>query len=141
MKRNNDTFNRFLFPFWLAFALSIILYVLMNHKYQDEYKCRLSWQYKGLEVKSIVDSCHNVNRLGFVVYLHTFPFQIAHLYTIKSYVEPGDSIYKPAGSYSYYIYKKRELDSCIVVEDENMSITFYCKNCKDYYEMFNQSKK
>lgn len=147
--------NKVLFPFWLAFAITIILFNIMEHIHQNEFRCRYEWQRKGVEIKSMVDSCAYRHRSGLCVYFksHFSPIdkwgsdlywsEMSHLDELEGIVSPNDSIYKPAGSSKYYIYKKGGLINFTVVEDnkETTPDDWACKDCKDYYEMFNQSKK
>lgn len=37
---------------------------------------------------------------------------------MSKYLETGDSIYKPSGKFKYYIYKKCNLDSVIILEND-----------------------
>ncbi|MBO7597124.1 MAG: hypothetical protein J6T70_08795 [Bacteroidales bacterium] len=113
-------FNKVLFPFWLAFAITIILFNIMEHIHQKEFRCRYEWQRKGVEINSIVDSCTYKHRSGLCVYFksHFSPIdkwgsdlywsEMSHLDELEGIVSPNDSIYKPAGSFKFYVFKHRK---------------------------------
>lgn len=150
-----NEFNKILFPFWLAFAVTGILYTVMEQIRLKEVRCRQQWEHKGVEIKSIVDSCVDGHRFGLCVYFksHFSPVEkwgnylhwteMVHLSRLEGIMLPNDSVYKPAGSFKFYVFKHRKKDSCIVVEvaNDHTIDDWACKDCKDYYEMFNQSKK
>ena len=150
-----DDLKKILFPFWLACILTSVLYFVMDHLRYNEVRCRQEWEDYGVEIKSVVYSCADRHRFGYCVYFHShfspvekwgnhmYWLKMSHLDALEGIVSPNDSVYKPAGSFNFYVYKHRNKDSCIVVEAHKNHIIddWACKDCKDYYEMFNQSKK
>jgi len=97
--------------------------VVYDANYDCDFECHDCANYeniKKMEIKSRVrKAVYSQHR--FLIVLEENGYQLYNNYTghsLRNIVRTGDSIYKPSGELKYYIYKKCNSDSCIVVEGD-----------------------
>lgn len=106
----------------------VITFISMERYYENIRGCRLDLQVKGIEIASVVDSCKKIHRTGYGIFLRTPSIHIYNLSNIDGKVAPGDSVYKPAGTMMFYVYKNSDTNNCICVQ-ENLYMSKDCEEC------------
>lgn len=90
-----------------------IIFCTMWLKITREIECKEFWQLKCMEIKSVVDCCEYKSS-DYYVYLRNPKIRL-NLMKFKDKISTGDYVYKPLGSFKFYIYKSSNKDSCRIV--------------------------
>ncbi len=112
----------------LIIAILIIGLLFSSEKlinYRAYFRCQ---KLKDLEIENVLDSTYLSLKGTYVILLKDIDLKLITLYIHEKpsiYFNQGDSIYKPRGSFKYYIYKNKGLNdsSLIILENE-----FDCNN-------------
>ncbi|MBR6179176.1 MAG: hypothetical protein IKQ70_15030 [Bacteroidales bacterium] len=116
---------------------SILLFVFIHfkEKQQERVWCEECRKVRDMEISAIVDSVFTPFKcLDHITFNNGLTIDSYLTDLVYLYVSHGDSIYKPAGAFKYFIYKHSDPDSCIILE-RNYDCSYECNDCILYQEI------
>ena len=121
MKMNKNSFKNIARLFFIGLIIIIWFFTDDYFDLQQKWVCE---KLKERELKSVVKKSYidydDKGLFTIVINYKGKEVRLASFFLnkdISRYLETGDSIYKPSGKFKYYIYKKCNPDSVIILEN------------------------
>jgi len=132
----NDRITRLLKLLCLLATIVLVIFVYVKERKEEFLFCQDCRTTKALEIHDIVSSI-NKPKKGVEGISFRNGLRLSATYVVifvDNYISVGDSIFKPAGQFKYYIYKNGNKDNCIVLERE-YDCSYECEDCILYQEI------